>query len=110
MNIVQSFVQLDPKLQEVIVWALTLAVAYLILQITQIAPWLGEYLGQNKTAIVTWLSGLVFQLLQNALDQVPTNWESVASLVMQLIVAVIIAFGVFAGLRKFKAPGYAALR
>lgn len=106
----QSFVALDPQLQELIVFGLTALVSFLLLQLAAAVPWLAEYLGQYKVGIVTWLSGLVFQLLQAGLNQVPIEWEGVAVLVMQLIVVVAGVLLAFAGWRKINGRGSAALR
>lgn len=83
-----QFVQLDSGLQSLIVVALTFVVSFLILKVAAIYPPLGEYLGQYKAAIVTWLAGLVFNLLQAQLDNIPVSWEGVAALAMKLIVEV----------------------
>ena len=109
-GLLTGFVAVDPALQELIVVGLTALVSFLLLQLAAISPTLAAYLGQYKTGIVVWISGLVFQLLQNGLNQVPENWESVAVLVMQLIVSVAVVLLGFAGLRKMNARGSAALK
>ena len=109
-SFINGFVQLNPALQELIVIGLTALVSFLLLQLAAIAPGLAEYIGQYKTGIVTWLAGLVFQLLQNVLNGVPADWEAVAGLVMQLIVAVAVVLLGFAGLRRAKVRGASALR
>ena len=97
----QSFlVQLDPGLQNLIVFGLTALVSFLVLQLAAVYPPLAEYIGQYKAGIVTWLSGLVFNLLQNMLNQVPESWDAVAALVMRLIVEVAAVLLGFALLRK----------
>lgn len=101
--------QLDPKLQELIALGITALVSYLILQLANLYPALAEYLGQYKVAIVTWLTGLVVQLLQAALDKVPVTWDAVAVLAMQLIAQVIIVLLGFALIRRKQAKGYKAL-
>ena len=97
----QSFlVQLDPGLQNLIVFGLTALVSFLVLQLAAVYPPLAEYIGQYKAGIVTWLSGLVFNLLQNMLNQVPESWDAVAGLVMRLIVEVAAVLLGFALLRN----------
>ena len=97
----QSFlVQLDPGLQNLIVFGLTALVSFLVLQLAAVYPPLAEYIGQYKAGIVTWLSGLVFNLLQNMLNQVPESWDAVAALVMRLIVEVAAVLLGFALLRN----------
>lgn len=103
------FVPLSPALQDLIVLAVTALVSFLLLQIAAAVPWLAEYLGQYKTGIITWLSGLIFTLLQAGLNQIPATWDAVVSLVMQLIVEVALVLLAFAGWRKLKAPGARAL-
>jgi hypothetical protein len=97
----QSFlVQLDPGLQNLIVLGLTALVSFLLLQLAALYPPLADYIGQYKAGIVTWLSGLVFNLLQNMLNQVPESWDAVAALVMRLIVEVAAVLLGFALLRR----------
>lgn len=96
----QSFlVQLDPGLQNLIVFGLTALVSFLLLQLAAVYPPLADYIGQYKAGIVTWLSGLVFNLLQNYLNQIPESWDAVAALVMRLIVEVAAVLLGFAFLR-----------
>lgn len=102
-------VQLDPKLQEFIAVAITFVVSYLLLQLANLSPDLAAYLGQYKVAIITWLTGLVVQLVQMGLDKIPVTWDSVVTLVMQLIVQVIIVLSTFAFMRRKQAKGYKAL-
>lgn len=94
------FVQLDPRLQDLITLLLTGTVSYALLQLAAIFPALAEYLGQYKAGIVTFLTGLVVNLLQNVLNRIPENWDTVTALVMQLIVEVIIVLTAFTVLRK----------
>lgn len=97
----QSFlVQLDPGLQNLIVFGLTALVSFLLLHLASLSPQLAEYIGQYKAGIVTWLSGLVFNLLQNYLNQVPESWDTVAALVMRLIVEVAAVLIGFSFLRR----------
>lgn len=109
MQLVNLFVQLDPKLQELIALGVTALVSFLLLQLARIYPALAEYLGQYKVGIVTWLTGLVVQVVQAYLDKVPANWEQVAVLVMQLIVEVAVVLMGFALYRRAKLKGHAAL-
>jgi hypothetical protein len=100
-------VQLDPGIQMLIVSLLTFVVGFLILKAGELYPALGEYLGQYKAGIVTWLSGIVFNLLQAQLDNIPATWDNVAALVMKLIVEVAAVLFAFSFLRR---KGVRALR
>lgn len=93
-------VQLDPGIQALIVTGLTALVSFLLLQLAALYPPLAEYIGQYKAGIVTWLSGLVFNLLQNWLNQVPQEWDNVAALVMRLVVEVAAVLLAFSFLRR----------
>jgi hypothetical protein len=104
------FVQLDPKLQELLALGATAVVSFLILQLAAISPVLAEYLGQYKTGIVTWVTGLVVQLVQAQLDKIPASWEAVAVVVMQLIVEVAVVLLGFSLWRKAQLKGAAALQ
>lgn len=108
-NFATAYVQLDPKLQEFIALAVTFVVTFLILQVSKAVPWLGEYLGQYKVGIVTWLTALVVQLIQAGLDKIPMQWDAVVSLVMQLIVQVIVVLLGMAAYRRLQWKGHKAL-
>ena len=105
----QGFVGVSPALQEVVSILLTLLFSYLLLQLAAAVPWLAEYLGQYKVGIVTWLVGLIVQLLNAQLQKIPATWDEVVALVMQLIVAVVTVLLAFAGWRKVKGLGAKAL-
>ena len=104
------FVQLDPALQEFVGLAVLFVVSYLILQLAAIFPALAGYLGQYKTGIVVWLTGVAVQLIQAQLDRIPANWDEVVFIAQKLIVEVILVLLGFAGLRAIKAKGYQALQ
>lgn len=91
-----AYVQIDPALQNLIALAVTALVSFLLLQLTNTLPWLAEYLGQYKVGIVTWLTALVIQLVQAGLDQIPMEWDAVASVAMKLIVEVVVVLLGFA--------------
>ena len=101
------FVQLDPNLQTLITFGITALVTFLLVALSNSVPWLAEYLGQYKAGIVAWLSGLVFNLLQNLLNQIPATWDSVVSLVMRMIVEVAV---VLIGVQFFKRRGVKAFQ
>lgn len=109
MTVLNYLVQLDPRLQEFIALAITAVVSFLILQVYRVNPWLGEYLGQHKVGITVWLTGLVVQIIQERLDQVPATWDSVLSLAMQLIVEALIVIVGLAFWRKQNLKGSQAL-
>lgn len=104
------YVQLDPKLQEFIALAVTAAVSFAILQVSAKLPWLGEYLGMYKVGIVTWITATIVQLLQAGLDKIPMTWDSVAALVMQLVVEVIVVLTGLVVYKRLKFKGHNALR
>lgn len=104
------FVQLDPRLQELVALGATAVVSFLILQIAAIYPALAEYIGQYKAGIVTWITGLVVQLVQAQLDKVPATWDSIVALVMQLIVEVAAVLFGFALWRRLQWKGSRALK
>lgn len=109
MDFLGFLVQLDPRLQELIALGVTVVVSFLFLQIANVLPWLAEYLGQYKTGIVVWLTGVVVQLVQAQLDRIPESWDSIVALVMQLIIEVIMVLVGFALYRRAKIKGYQAL-
>lgn len=94
------YVQLDPNLQALITLVVTALVSFLILKLAALYPPLADYIGQYKAGIVTWLSGLVFNLLQAQLDKIPATWDNVAALVMKLIVEVAVVLGFFSYLHS----------
>lgn len=105
----QGFVAVSPELQGLILFGVTALVSFLLLQLANAVPWLAEYLGQYKAGIVTWIVGLIVQLLNAQLQRIPASWDEVVALVMQLIVTVAGVLLAFAGWRKVKAPGASAL-
>ena len=99
----ESFlVQLDPDLQNLIVLGLTALVGVGLVALSNVPSlkWLADYLGQYKAAIVTWAAGLIFNLLQNILNQVPESWDTALALFMRLIVEVAVVLLAMYGLRK----------
>lgn len=102
-------VQLDPNIQNLIALGVTLVVSFLLLQLAALSPTLAEYIGQYKVGIVTWATGLLVQLIQAQLNQVPVEWDGVLVIAMKLIVEVAVVLGVFALARKTKVKGYRAL-
>ena len=106
----QGFVEVSPALQDLILFGITALVSFVFLQLANAVPWLAEYLGQYKNAIVVWLVGLIVQLLNAGLQQIPATWDAVVSLVMQLIVTVVGILLAFAGWKRLNAPGASALK
>jgi hypothetical protein len=103
------YVTLDPQLAEWIGLAATAIVAFLILQVANTLPWLGEYLGQHRVGITVWLTGILVQLTQSYLDRIPETFDSIVVLVMQLIVQVVVVFVTFAALKRAQVKGSQAL-
>ena len=91
----QSFVQLPAELQALIGVLVTFVISFLLVQIANVLPWLSDYLGQYKNEIIVWLTGLVVSIIQGWLNLIPAQWEPVAVLVGQLIVAVFAVLGFF---------------
>jgi putative flippase GtrA len=103
------YVTLDPQLAEWIGLAATAIVSFLILQVANTLPWLGEYLGQHRVGITVWLTGILVQLTQSYLDRIPETFDSIVVLVMQLIVQVVAVIVAFALYRRAQIKGYRAL-
>lgn len=110
VNMLSFLVQLDPDLQNIIAVALTFVVSFLVLQLAALSPQLAEYLGQYKVGIVTWLTGVVVQLIQGQLNQIPASWDAVVTVVMRLLVEVAVVLIGFAVLRKNSWVGHSALQ
>ena len=93
----QQFLTTPPEIQQLILIAVTVLVSFVILQIAAVPSlkWLADYLGANKTAIVTWAVALIVQFIDVQLTGIPAQWEPVALAVGQLIVAVAAALGLF---------------
>lgn len=98
----ESFIQTPADVQALIAVAVTFVVSFLLLKLVEIPAlkWSADYLGKYKTQIVTWATGIVVALIDSALLNVPLEWERVAIIVFQLIVAVAAAFGVFGFLAR----------
>jgi xanthine/uracil/vitamin C permease (AzgA family) len=93
-------VQLDPGIQNLFTLGVTFVVTFLLLKLAALYPPLADYIGQYKAGIITWVVGLLVQLSQNWLNQIPESWDTVAMLVMRLIVEVAAVLLAFAFLRK----------
>lgn len=109
MELLNSFVQLDPDIQNLIALGVTALFSFLLLQLANLYPALAAYLGQYKVAIVTWLTGLIVNLIQNVLNGLPATWDTVLVVAMRLIVEVAIVLIGFAVYRKSQLKGSAAL-
>ena len=99
-GILTFLVQLDPRLQTLIAFLVTGAVSYAILYLASFSPALAAFLGQYKAGIVTFFTGLIVNLIQNILNNIPERWDTVAALVMTLIVEVAVVLFGFSLLRK----------
>lgn len=109
MNLVNLFVVLDPKIQELIALGVTALVSFLLLQLAALFPALAAYLGQYKVGIITFLTGVVVQLVQAQLDKIPATYDSIVLIVMQLIIEVAIVLLGFSLYRKKQLKGHTAL-
>jgi hypothetical protein len=103
------YVQLDPTLAEWIGVAVQFVFGWLILQVSNTIPWLGDYIGQHRVGITVWLTGVLVQLAQAYLNRIPESLDSVVVLVMQLIVQVVVIFVGFAVLKRAQIKGHQAL-
>ena len=108
-GLIQGFVELDPALQNWISIGATALVSFLLLQLVAYVPWLADYLGQYKNGIIVWLTGVIVQLVNAGLAQIPATWDEVLRIAMQLIAAVIAALVAFAAWKRAKIRGYRAL-
>lgn len=102
-------VQLDPVAQELIAFAVTALVSFLLIQVYNVLPWLGDYLGQHKVAVTVWLTGVVVQLVQTYLDKIPESLDAVVITVIQLIIEVAVVLFGFAYAVKAEVKGSEAL-
>lgn len=91
----QSLVQLPAELQALIGVLVTFVVSFLLVQLASAWPWLAGQLGQYKQEIIVWATGVIVALLQGWLNLIPVEWEPVAVLALQLIVAVFAVLGFF---------------
>ena len=91
----QTFVQFPAELQALIAVLVTFVISYLLVQVANAWPWLGQQLGQYKQQIIVWFTGVIVSLIQGWLNLIPVEWEPVAVLACQLIVAVFAVLGFF---------------
>jgi uncharacterized protein YacL len=97
---IQALVQLPAELQALIGVLVTFVVSFLLVQLANAWPWLAAQLGQYKNEIIVWATGVIVSLIQGWLNLVPVEWEPVAVLILQLIVAVFAVLGFFRFLAK----------
>ncbi len=103
--VASAYVQLDPALATWIVIGATVVVGYLfakaqelpfVLQLLAFFRIPPEKVEQYRMATSAWLAGIVVQFLQaSILDRIPSMWDNVVTIVMQLIVAVLVTLYTF---------------
>jgi hypothetical protein len=110
-GVASAYVQLDPALADWITIGATVVVGFLLAKAGEISfvKQILEYfhIEQHKLAISAWFAGVVIQFLQaGVLDRIPQMWDSVVTIVMQLIVAVIVTLYSFRLLADRKVEGF----
>lgn len=105
---IQAFLQLPDPLQAAIVALVTFVVGFVFTQVSNAVPWLGAFLGQYKVEISMAISGALVTLAQNLLNAIPTQYDNIVSLVLQLLIAVLAALGLFNFLAKSNVKGFRA--
>lgn len=103
---VASFVVLPDPIKVAITALITFAVGWVFTQIAKAVPWLANFLGQYVDEISIAIAGGVVLAIQNFLNTIPAQYDDIVSLVLQLIIAVLAALGLFKVLQKAKAPGF----
>jgi NADH:ubiquinone oxidoreductase subunit 4 (subunit M) len=105
-----AYVQIDPGLQDWIVYGATLLVGFLLVKLANFPAlkWLADYLGPYKAAVSAWLAGVIVQFIQaGVFDRIPQIWDNAVTILMQLIVAVIVTLYGFRLLRDRGTRGFA---
>lgn len=106
--LLQTFVQLPDPAQAAIFAAVTFVLGFIINQISIAVPWLASFLGQYKAEISMAVSGAIVTLVQNVLNTIPVQYDDIVSLVIQLVLAVLAALGLFNFLAKKNVKGFTA--
>lgn len=105
-----EYVQLPDKLQIAITVLVTAAVGWVFAQLVTLWPWLAGLIGQYKDQVALALAGAVVIAVQNALNTIPPQYEQVATIILQFIVAILVLFGVplafFKFARQKNLPGF----
>lgn len=105
-----EYVQLPDQLQVAITLLITAAVGWVFAQLIALWPWLGDLIGSYKDQVALALSGAVVVAVQNALDLIPPQYDMIVTILLQLIVAILIFFGVplafFKFARQKRLPGF----
>jgi hypothetical protein len=105
---VQTFVQLPNPLQSAIFALVTFVFGFVVTQITNTVPWLGSFFGQYKVEISMAISGALVALAQNLLNAIPSQYDNVVSIALQLLIAVLASLGLFNFLAKRNVKGFRA--
>ncbi len=105
---VQTFIQLPDPAQAAIFAAVTFVLGFVITQIGSAVPWLASFLGQYKAEISMAVSGAIVTVVQNVLNTIPVQYDDIVSLVIQLVLAVLTALGLFNFLAKKNVRGFTA--
>lgn len=96
----QTFVTLPVEIQTAILVGITFAVGFVFAKIAEHIPQLSVWLGDNVTSVSVSLAGAVVQFIQGYLNQIPLDWQGVATIALQLLVSVLATLKVFDVLKK----------
>jgi len=100
----QAFVQLPPEIQNLILVGATLLVGFVFAKaaeylplekLSKYFPKLSEWIKQNSAVVSVSIAGVVVQLLQGYLNQIPAIWENVVTIAFQLLVTILATLKVF---------------
>lgn len=103
----ENFVALPVELQNAITALSVLIVGWVFVQIGTRIPVFEKWFGQYVDEIAFAISGAVIATLQELLNKIPAQWDSVGNIVLSLLVAVLAALGLFrvlgrAGVKTFR--------
>jgi ABC-type Fe3+ transport system substrate-binding protein len=96
----QNLVQLPDPIVLAILSGVTLLLGLILTQLAKALPWLAAFLGQYVDEVAVAVAGVVVTYLNNLLAQIPANWEGVATIALQLVVAILAALGALYQYRK----------
>lgn len=111
-----AYVKLDPQLADWVLYGATILVGFVFVKLSQVPAVIRllAFLGidpakieQYKLVASAWLAGIVIQFLKaGILDRIPSMWDNVVTIAMQLIVAVIVTLYSFHVFKRRGVQGF----
>ncbi len=99
-HLVAQFVTLPDKLQLAITLGVVFVVGYIFSWLITKFPWLADFIGQYKDTVAFGLAAALVAWVQQLLNTIPAQYDEIVSAVLNLVVVLLVFFGVPLGLKR----------